>query len=57
MLLIPFLAWYVVFEYMPMYGLQVAFKDYKLFKGISGSEWVGFEHFWDLLQTRIFGGF
>jgi putative aldouronate transport system permease protein len=54
MLLIPFLAWYVVFEYMPMYGLQVAFKDYKLFKGISGSEWVGFKHFHDLFGNPYF---
>jgi putative aldouronate transport system permease protein len=54
MLLIPFLAWYVVFEYMPMYGMQVAFKDYKLFKGVSGSEWVGFKHFQELFTNPYF---
>lgn len=54
MLLIPFIAWYVVFEYMPMYGLQVAFKDYKLFRGMSGSEWVGLEHFRTLFSDPYF---
>ncbi|MDF2922527.1 MAG: sugar transporter permease [Paenibacillaceae bacterium] len=54
MLLIPFLAWYVVFEYTPMYGLQVAFKEYKLFKGILGSEWVGLQHFQDLFGDPYF---
>lgn len=45
LLLIPFLAWYVLFMYKPMYGLQIAFKDFSLFKGIEGSDWVGLEHF------------
>ncbi|WP_327205328.1 ABC transporter permease [Paenibacillus sp. Root444D2] len=45
LLLIPFLAWYVLFMYKPMYGLQIAFKDFSLFKGIEGSTWVGLEHF------------
>lgn len=45
LLLIPFLAWYVLFMYKPMYGLQIAFKDFSLFKGIEGSAWVGLEHF------------
>lgn len=44
-LLIPFLAYYVVFLYRPMYGLQIAFKDYSLFKGINGSPWIGLENF------------
>jgi putative aldouronate transport system permease protein len=44
MLLIP-LAWYVIFQYGPMYGLQIAFKDFNPAKGIAGSEWIGFENF------------
>ncbi len=44
-MLIPFLLFYALFVYKPMWGLQVAFKDYNIFKGMSGSEWVGFKNF------------
>ena len=49
-LLLPTIIWLVVFLYKPMYGLQVAFKDYSIFKGIADSPWAGFEHF-----ERLFG--
>lgn len=45
MLCIPALIFVVIFEYIPMYGLQIAFKDFSVSKGIWGSPWVGFEHF------------
>jgi putative aldouronate transport system permease protein len=45
LMLIPFIGYYVLFVYKPMYGLQIAFKDYSLYKGIVVSPWVGFEHF------------
>ncbi len=45
LLLIPFVAFFLIFKYKPMYGLQIAFKDYSLFKGIKGSPWIGFENF------------
>ncbi len=35
----------LVFNYGPMYGLQIAFKDYKISEGIWGSPWVGLKHF------------
>jgi putative aldouronate transport system permease protein len=35
----------LIFKYAPMYGAQIAFKDFVVTKGISGSEWVGFKHF------------
>jgi ABC-type polysaccharide transport system permease subunit len=44
LILMPFL-YVVVFQYMPMYGLQIAFKNYMAVKGFSGSEWVDFTHF------------
>lgn len=48
-LIIPVIAYFLIFHYKTMYGAVIAFQDYKLAKGIKGSEWVGFKHF-----TRIF---
>ncbi|RRD40166.1 sugar ABC transporter permease [Leptotrichia sp. OH3620_COT-345] len=54
LLLLPFILWYAVFMYKPMYGLLIAFKDYSLFKGISGSDWVGFKNFTEFLTSPYF---
>ena len=43
-ILIPFTLM-VVFDYIPMYGVLIAFKDFKINKGIIGSDWNNFEHF------------
>lgn len=53
-MLIPFLLYYVFFKFKPLGGLLVAFQDYQLFKGIEGSEWVGFENFKRFLSTPYF---
>lgn len=45
LLCVPALLFIFVFDYGPMYGIQIAFKDYSARKGIWGSEWVGFKHF------------
>ncbi len=45
LLLIPVIAYYILFKYKPMLGIQIAFKDYKLRRGIWGSPWIGFQHF------------
>lgn len=45
MLLLPGLLYFIVFKYMPMYGIIIAFQDYSPFKGIGGSEFVGLKHF------------
>lgn len=45
LMLIPFLAYFIWFYYFPMYGIQIAFKDYSVFKGITDSPWVGFKQF------------
>ena len=40
-LLLPCLVFFIVFCYFPMYGIQIAFKDYKAVLKIEGSPWVG----------------
>lgn len=45
LLLIPLLAYYLIFHYIPMYGVTMAFKDYNIFSGLIGSAWVGLENF------------
>ena len=44
LMLLP-MAYLIVFSYLPMYGVQIAFRDYKAVNGITGSEWVGLKHF------------
>lgn len=61
-MLLPALVYVILFNYVPMYGLQIAFKDYRVSLGITGSKWVGFKHFitffnsfnfWTLLTNTI----
>ncbi|RXZ83242.1 sugar ABC transporter permease [Paenibacillaceae bacterium] len=44
-LLAPALIWYLLFAYGPLYGIQLAFKDFIINKGIMGSPWIGYKHF------------
>lgn len=44
-MILPVVVYYVVFAYAPMYGVQLAFKNYRVKEGIMGSPWVGFDHF------------
>ena len=53
LLMLPGLIYYIVFRYLPMFGIVIAFKDYKPFFGVEGiftSDWVGLKHF-----TKFFG--
>ena len=45
LMILPGLAYYVVFHYLPMYGVVIAFKDFKPLLGILGSPWIGFTNF------------
>lgn len=53
-MLLPTIIWFIVFLYKPMYGLQIAFKDYSIFRGVQGSPWVGWEHFQTLFSNDQF---
>lgn len=53
-LFIP-LALTIIFAYVPMAGIVIAFKDYSFRDGIFGSPWVGLEHFQKFLTSRSFG--
>ncbi|GIO41052.1 MULTISPECIES: ABC transporter permease [Paenibacillus] len=44
-MLLPGVLYFIIFKYLPMYGLIISFQNYKPYQGIFGSEWVGFEHF------------
>ncbi|MDR6551725.1 ABC transporter permease subunit [Paenibacillus qinlingensis] len=44
-LVLPGLLYFVIYKYIPMFGLLIAFQDYSVFTGFWGSEWVGFKHF------------
>ena len=46
----PVLLFYIIFHYIPMGGIVVAFMDYKPFKGILGSDWIGLGNFIDFLS-------
>ncbi len=54
LMLLPVIAYFVIFKYIPMGGIVIAFKDYKLGLGISGSAWVGLENFIQAFRTRFF---
>lgn len=54
LLLIPGLVFLLLFKYTPMYGIIIAFQDFNIFGGISGSEWVGMAQFERLLQSDEF---
>ncbi|MCM3272733.1 ABC transporter permease [Paenibacillus elgii] len=58
----PAFLYFLVFQYGPMYGIQIAFKNFTPSKGILGSNWVGFAHFerffnsyyfWELLWNTL----
>ncbi|WP_202914548.1 ABC transporter permease [Paenibacillus antri] len=58
----PVIAYFVIFDYVPMYGVQIAFKHFVAAKGIWGSVWTGFDHFerffnsyyfWRLIKNTI----
>jgi putative aldouronate transport system permease protein len=54
LLLLPIILWYIVFCYLPMFGIIVAFEDYNPFKGFFNSKWVGLHWFKYLFTAQDF---
>lgn len=53
--MVPVIAFYIVFHYVPMYGVVIAFKNYSAGRGIIGSPWVGFRWFEEFFNSLYFG--
>ena len=53
-MLLPGLIYFIMFRYVPMGGLIIAFKDYSPFKGLWGSDWVGFDNFIKFFSNNDF---
>ena len=53
MVILP-LSFIILFHYVPMYGIQIAFKNYRPVDGIWGSKWVGFDHFIKFFKSYQF---
>ncbi|GAE30653.1 ABC-type polysaccharide transport system [Halalkalibacter hemicellulosilyticusJCM 9152] len=54
LMIAPGILYFFIYKYIPMYGLIIAFQDYKPYLGIMGSEWVGLQHFERLFSSPDF---
>ena len=54
LMLLPVVVYFIIFKYVPMVGIVIAFKDYKIGVGIGASEWIGFKNFVDVFGTPTF---
>lgn len=52
---LPGVIWMIIFNYIPMYFIVIAFQRYSVAKGISGSEWIWFDNFIEFFQDARFG--
>jgi putative aldouronate transport system permease protein len=55
LMIVPALAVLVIFAYVPMYGIQVAFRNFNATGGVSGSPWVGLKNFLFFFKSIYFG--
>lgn len=65
LLFLPCLIYYILFKYVPMWGVLISFKDFKPFIGFMGSDWVGLKHYvnffsnpdaWRIIRNTLFLG-
>ncbi len=54
LMLIPVMLWFLVFKIIPIYGIQLAFKNYNVFDGVWKSQWVGLDYFKQLFSSYYF---
>ncbi|QNK59531.1 sugar ABC transporter permease [Paenibacillus sp. PAMC21692] len=54
LMLLPVVSYYLLFYYVPMYGVQIAFKDFSPLQGITNSDWVGFKYFIEFFDSYYF---
>ncbi|MGN7382063.1 ABC transporter permease [Paenibacillus sp. SAFN-117] len=54
LMMLPAVVYFTVFHYLPMYGVLLAFKEFKITQGILNSPWVGFEHFNKIMGDSYF---
>ena len=54
LMLLPGLAFFFIFKYIPIYGIQLAFKEFQYNKGIIGSPWIGLANFYSLVKEKDF---
>jgi putative aldouronate transport system permease protein len=54
LMLLPAVAFYIIFKYVPIYGITLAFKDFKFNLGILKSPWIGLEIFKDVFSAPLF---
>ncbi len=47
-------AWLIIFVYLPIYGITIAFKDYNILKPVSEAPWVGFKYFIEFFESDNF---
>lgn len=54
MMVLPGILYFLLFHYVPMYGLTIAFKKYNIYKGFAASKWIGWENFEKLFSMYGF---
>lgn len=54
LMLLPFMLFIIIFKYVPMYGIVLAFKDFRVRAGIMGSPWAGLKYFKQLFTALSF---
>ena len=52
LMLLPVIAYFIIFKYVPMSGIVIAFKDYKISEGVSKSQWVGLANYLSAFGTN-----
>lgn len=54
LMMLPGLLFFLIYRYLPMYGVVIAFQRFRLARGISGSTWIGLENFINFFTSRFF---